>query len=55
LKAVELLVDDTKKKIKGVPLSKNTVKARVEKMAYDMEEQLLVKIKNFPYFVFFME
>jgi len=33
-----------------MPLSNNTVKARVGKMSCDIEEQLLVKIKSSPYF-----
>jgi hypothetical protein len=39
-----------KKKIQEIPLSNNTVKVRIEKMSYDIEEQLLVKVKNSPYF-----
>jgi hypothetical protein len=51
LKAVEaVLGEPAKKKIQEIPLSNNTVKVRIEKISYDIEEQLLVKVKNSPYF-----
>ncbi|KAE9529996.1 hypothetical protein AGLY_011458 [Aphis glycines] len=46
----EILGAEAKKKIQEIPLSNNTVKARIDKMSFDIEEQLLVKIKNSPFF-----
>ena len=51
LTAVEkILGAETKKKIQEIPLSNNTVKARIDEMSFDIEEQLLVRIKNSPFF-----
>jgi hypothetical protein len=42
----EILGAEAKKKIQEIPLSNNTVKDRIDKMSFDIEEQLLVKIKK---------
>jgi len=42
--------EDAKKKIQNMPLSNNTVKARIGNMSCDIEEQLLGKTKSPPYF-----
>jgi hypothetical protein len=46
----EILGAEAKKKIQEIPLSNNTVKDRIDKMSFDIEEQLLVKIKNSPFY-----
>ncbi|XP_025198500.1 protein ZBED8-like [Melanaphis sacchari] len=48
--AANIFGEDAKKKIQNMPLSNNTVKARIGKMSCDIEEQLLGKIKSSPYF-----
>lgn len=51
LKAVEeVLGVEAKKKIEEIPLSNNTVKARIDVMSNDIEEQLVSKIKKSPCF-----
>lgn len=46
----EILGAEAKKKIQEIPLSNNTVKARIDKISFDIEEQLLIKIKKFTFF-----
>jgi len=46
----EVLGEEAKNKIQEIPLSNNTVKARIDKISFDIEEQLLVKIKNSPFY-----
>ncbi|XP_067628065.1 SCAN domain-containing protein 3-like isoform X2 [Eurosta solidaginis] len=51
IKAVEEVLGlEAKKKIQDIPLSNNTVKARIELMSNDIEEQLVSKIKKSPFF-----
>jgi hypothetical protein len=48
--AEELLGQEAQKKIREIPLSNDTVKTRIQKMANDIEEQIIDKIKCSPYF-----
>lgn len=49
--AVEsVLGTEASKKIKEIPLSNNTVKARIDTMSSDIEDQLVCEIKKSPYF-----
>lgn len=50
LTTANIFGEDAKKNIQNMPLSNNTVKARIGKMSCDVEEQLLGKIKSSPYF-----
>lgn len=51
IKAVEcVLGTEASKKVKEIPLSNNTVKARIDTMSNDIEEQLVCEIKKSPYF-----
>ncbi|CAG9575902.1 unnamed protein product [Danaus chrysippus] len=51
IKAVEEVLGlEAKKKIQDIPLSNNTVKARIELMSNDIEEQLVSRIKRSPVF-----
>jgi len=45
-----MLGAEAKKKIQEIPLSNNTVKARIGKMSFDIKEQLLVKKKKIALF-----
>lgn len=48
--AEELLGAEAVKKIREIPLSNDTVKSRILKMSNDIEDQVIDKIKNSPYF-----
>ena len=51
IKAVEhVLGVEASKKIQDIPLLNNTVKARIDTMSNDIEEQLVCEIKKSPYF-----
>lgn len=51
IKAVEnVLGMEASKKIKEIPLSNNIVKARIDMMSNDIEDQLVCEIKKSPYF-----
>lgn len=48
--AEKVLNNEAKKKIEDISLSNNTIKSRIDKMSYDVEDQLLHKLKKSPYF-----
>ncbi|XP_046976463.1 SCAN domain-containing protein 3-like [Vanessa cardui] len=48
--AEELLGAEAQKKIREIPLSNDTIKSRIQKMSTDIEDQVIDKIKNSPYF-----
>src|SRR5215469_10662173 len=51
LKAVEeVLGEEAKKKIEEISLSDNTVKNRIERMSQDIQDHLLIELKNYPFF-----
>lgn len=51
IKAVKYVLGvEASKKIQDIPLSNNTVNARIDTMSNDIEEQLVCEIKKSPYF-----
>lgn len=48
--AEEVLGKEAANKLSAIPLSNNTVKARIQNMADDIEVQLVEKVKKSPYF-----
>lgn len=46
----EILDEEAKNKIQKFPLPYNTMKDRIDKMSFDVKEQLLVKVKKSPFY-----
>jgi len=38
------------KKLKEIPMSANTIKRRIEEMADDIENQVIIMVKNSPFY-----
>jgi len=46
----EVLGKQAVKKLKNIPMSDNTIKRRVEEMTEDIEDQVIIMVKNSPFY-----